>query len=203
MEKRTKQTLPGSIEQPGVPEHAGIVITGNRFLTTQALIKLLREHRIAFHVAANYCREITYKTGTETHTAIGFLNDDGSYEIINPFACILAGKTAIRTIYNGSNEVCVFKDFMDFLSFLSLYPKHPDFPRDYVVLNTLELFETARPFMEHHALIRLFLGLDPAGRKYTALANSISPAYQDESNLYKGYQSLNNWLMNFGRIGSP
>jgi hypothetical protein len=203
MENKTKKTLPSSIQQPGDPEHSGIVITGNRFLTADALVKYLREQRISYHVAANYCREITYKTGTETHTAIGFPNDDGSIEIINPFARILAGQHAIRTIRNGSNEVCVFKDFMDFLSFLSIFPKHPDFPRDYVILNALDLFETARPFMESHALIRLFLGHDPAGRKYTDQASSISPAYQDESSVYKGYRDLNDWLINFGRTSSP
>lgn len=88
---------------------------------------------------------------------------------------------------------------MDFLSFKTVYPNLSGKSFDFVVLNSLALFETARPFMEKHASVRLYLDCDTAGQNCSRHALSLSNKYKDESSLYKGYKDLNDWLMNVGK----
>jgi len=54
--------------------------------------------------------------------------------------------------------------------------------------------------MEKHESIHLYLDQDEAGRENTKLALKRSPNFKDESKLYKGYEDLNDWLVNFGKL---
>jgi hypothetical protein len=53
--------------------------------------------------------------------------------------------------------------------------------------------------MEKHERVSLYLDQDEAGRKCTVLAQKRSLKFQDESQLYKGYKDLNDWMMNIGK----
>jgi len=61
------------------------------------------------------------------------------------------------------------------------------------------MFEKARPFMEMHENIRLYLDRDSTGQNYSQYALGLSNRYRDESHLYAGYKDLNDWLVNFGK----
>jgi len=65
-----------------------------------------------------------------------------------------------------------------------------------VVLNSVSFFERARPFIEQHQSVRLYLDRDAAGQKHIKRALSMSNKYSDESKLYKNYKDLNDWMVN-------
>ena len=88
---------------------------------------------------------------------------------------------------------------MDFLSFKKVYQNTPENRFDFVVLNSVAFFETARPFMEKHNAIRLYLDRDAAGQNCSNYALSLDSKYKDESSLYKNYKDFNDWLMNIGQ----
>jgi len=192
-------TSPGNIIPPQEPEHHSIQVTAVRPLFNATLIRYLQQRRIPLHIADQYCKEVYYAIEDKTYFGIGFKNDSDSFEIRNPYAKITCPPKDITTIARNANSVFVFEGFMDFLSFLTIHPQHPDFPKDYVILNSINQFEKARKFMEDHVFIHLFLDHDSIGRNYTAYACSISSNYQDESKLYKGYKDLNEWHVQFGK----
>ena len=70
---------------------------------------------------------------------------------------------------------------------------------DFVILNSVSFFEKARPFMEEHQDIKLYLDHDSTGQNYSRYALSISNKYKDESILYTQHKDLNDWLLNFGK----
>lgn len=65
-----------------------------------------------------------------------------------------------------------------------------------VVLNSPYFFEKARPYMEQHEAIRLYLDKDAARRNGSQYALSLSDKYKDESYQYTGHKDLNEWVVN-------
>src|SRR5690606_34209222 len=120
-------------------------------------------------------------------------------EIRNPYFKASSSPKDITTIRNNSNQAIVFEGFTDFLSFKAIYKNQPVDTSDFVILNSLSFFEKARPFMEQHEGIRLYLDGDAAGQKCTRHALSLSKKYKDDSCLYQHHKDLNDWVVNFGR----
>ncbi|MCU0352937.1 MAG: toprim domain-containing protein [Cytophagales bacterium] len=166
-----------------------------RELASFSLVRYLENRRIPLHIAELFCKEIDYRIGERNRCGIGFKNDAGGYEIRSPFSKISSSPKGITTVRNGADEVRVFEGFFDFLSALVMDSKTLYGQSDYLVLNSVSLFEKARPFLEQHQSIRLYLDRDAAGQKCTELALSLSGKYRDESLLYAGYKDVNDWLV--------
>ncbi|MCH5684069.1 toprim domain-containing protein [Niabella sp. W65] len=66
----------------------------------------------------------------------------------------------------------VFEGFIDFLSFRTVHQQEPEDRFDFVVLNSVSFFETARTFMEEHKAIRLYLDRDATGQNCSQYALS-------------------------------
>lgn len=64
-----------------------------------------------------------------------------------------------------------------------------------MILNSVSFFEKARPFIENHETIKLYLDRDLTGQNCSRYALTLSDKYHDESNLYKDYKDVNDWLM--------
>ena len=178
-----------------------IKITGEFSLSSFNLIRYLEHRRIAIEVAETYCREVRYELGGKTYYGIGFRNDLGGFEIRNPYFKLGSSPKGITTLQNKAEEVIVFEGFMDFLSFKTMQRNLPEDRYDFVVLNSISLFESARPFMEDHRRILLFLDRDEAGQNCSQYAYSLSGKYEDHSNLYRLHKDFNDWVMNFGKVG--
>ncbi|WP_423147030.1 toprim domain-containing protein [Rubrolithibacter danxiaensis] len=175
-----------------------IKIIGNFTLVSYALLRYLELRRIPVAIADRYCREVRYELNDKTYYGIGFKNDSGGYEIRNPYYKCSSSPKDITTLRNGADEVIVFEGFIDFHSFRSIHRNKPLNRSDFVVLNSLSFFEKARPFMEKHQTIRLYLDHDTAGQNCSRYAESLSEKYNDESGLYKHCKDFNDWMMNFG-----
>jgi hypothetical protein len=149
-------------------------------------------------MAEQFCREVRYELNDKIYYGIGFKNDFGGYEIRNPYFKASSSRKDITTISNAAKEASVFEGFIDFLSFMAIHQKQPKADTDFLILNSVSFFEKARPFMEQHEAVRLYLERDSTGQNYSQYALSLSKKYRDESNLYKNYKDLNEWLMKSG-----
>lgn len=176
-----------------------IKIVGDFHLRSPALLHYLKQRRIPVSIANQYCREVRYNLKGKTYYGIGFKNDQGGFEIRNLYFKAGSSPKGITTFHNDSNETVVFEGFMDFLSFKTLHQNEAENRPDFVVLNSIALFEKARSFMEKHQSIRLYLDRDKAGQNCSQYALSLNKKYKDESGLYQNHKDLNDWLMNFGR----
>lgn len=172
-----------------------IIILGDFPITSPSLLKYLEQRKIPFEIAEQFCREVRYDLNRKTYFGIGFKNNSGGYEIRNPYFKTSSSPKDISTQNNGSEETIVFEGFIDFLSFKATTKNLPEKSQDFVVLNSISFFEKARPFMENHKHIRLYLDRDITGMNCTRRALSLSPKYKDESTLYKNHKDFNDWLM--------
>lgn len=179
-----------------------IYITKVEPLHAFSLIEYLQQRRIPIQLANRYCQELHYTIRGKSYFGIGFRNDSGGYEIRNPYFKGGNSPKDITHISHESETVDVFEGFMDFLSFQVIRRQTEAPLHDAAILNSLALFERARPFMETHKRISLFLDRDSAGMRYSAYAQSLSTRYRDESGLYAGHKDLNEWLADFGHSKS-
>ncbi len=179
-----------------------IKILSDSNLSSNALLNYLKQRRIPFDIASRYCREVHYEINGKVYYGIGFRNDYGGFEIRNPYFKASSFPKGITSFNNGADEVIVFEGFMDFLSLKAIHKNEPEDRFDFVVLNSVSFFEVARPFMEKHKAIRLYLDRDTTGQNCSHRALSLSDKYKDESSLYKNYKDLNDWLSNFGQSQS-
>lgn len=192
-----KPSIQQSITRPELENQ--IKILGDFILSSTALLRYLQQRRIPIDIADRYCREVRYELNGKVYYGIGFKNDLGGFEIRNPYFKASSSPKGITTIDNSAGEVIVFEGFTDFLSFKAIHQQDPEDSFDFVVLNSVSLFETARPFLENHNAIRLYLDRDATGQNCSRYALSLSSKYKDESSLYQNHKDFNDWIVNFGK----
>ncbi len=141
-----------------------------------------------------------YELNGKEYFGIGFKNNSGGYEIRNPYFKASSSSKDLTTFNNAAKEAAVFEGFIDFLSFMAIHQNQQGIISDFVILNSVSFFEKARPFMEEHEAIKLYLDRDATGQNYSRYALSISNKYKDESHLYKEHKDLNEWLVNLGKL---
>lgn len=175
-----------------------IKVLGDFILSSSALLRYLQQRRIPVDIAKRYCREIRYELNEKVYYGIGFRNDSGGFEIRNPYFKASSSPKGITTFDNSADEVIVFEGFTDFLSFKAIHQNEPEDRFNFVMLNSVSFFETARSFMEKHKAVRLYLDRDTTGQNCSRYALSLSSIYKDESSLYQNYKDFNDWVMNIG-----
>ncbi|MCL6219093.1 toprim domain-containing protein [Zunongwangia pacifica] len=180
------------------PEHP-LKILKEVALNSYPLIRYLEQRKIPVEIATRYCQEVHYELNAKNYYGIGFKNDSGGFEIRNPYFKASSTPKDMTTIKNSSKEVAVFEGFTDFLSLRALHKNLPENSQDFVVLNSVSFFERARPFMEEHQVIRLYLDRDATGQNLTQRALSMNTKYIDKSTLYKNHKDLNDWLVGIGK----
>lgn len=195
-----KHTIFSSIISPAnslqvTSSESKISIVEEKPLTCFALLRYLWQRGIPTQIAEPFCRQVHYQIGDKNYYGIGFGNDSGGYEIRNRYQKLSSSPKDITTIQNGADQVQVLEGFMDFLSLLTIRENEPTPATDFVILNSVSLFEKARPFLEQYPSIRLYLDRDTAGQHCTTHALSLGNKYTDESGLYQHYKDVNDWLV--------
>lgn len=175
-----------------------LIITDERPLCAHPLLNYLQERHIPKPIADQFCREVSYVIGGRSYYGIGFKNDAGGYEIRNALFKGSCSPKAITTIVGGSDELHIFEGFFNFLSFKTIYQNDPAGNGDCLILNGAAQFEKARETMSSYEHKRLWLDRDATGIAYTKYALSLKEGYRDESELYRRYNDLNDWLRNRG-----
>lgn len=180
-------------------EESKIKIIKERPLSSFPLFRYLQQRRIPIDLAERFCKEVKYELNGKGYFGIGFKNNSSGYEIRNPYFKASSSPKDITTFDNAAKEAAVFEGFTDFLSFMAIHQNQQQNTADFVILNSVSFFEKARPFMEKHEAIKLYLDRDTTGQSYSQYALSLSNKYKDESHLYKTHKDLNDWLVNFGK----
>lgn len=194
-------------EKKDIKDAAGkIMITDCRVISDPSLRKYLHDRSIPLAIANRFCSEIDFKLYGRKHTAIGFKNDSGGYELRNAYFKGSSSPKDITQIKSLSTEkISVFEGFFDFLSFQTqqLANKNqlrnmPKVQCSFLILNSISFFGRSRELMENHQHIHLYLDRDDIGLKNTTLALSWSEKYFDESIRYKEFKDLNASLIETG-----
>lgn len=171
-----------------------IVVTATRQLSDKRLVHYLNARSISPDLASQFCQEVDFTLYKKQHTAIGFSNGKGGYELRNSYFKGSSSPKTFRFVDNGSQELQVFEGFFDFLSWLSHF-KNDQPASNFLVLNSLSFFQRAKQTMEQHSSVGLWLDRGTAGQVCTTQALKNNPAYADKSNLYKDFDDLNEWLV--------
>ena len=189
-----QQRHPGTLSQKDALEPK-IKIIAAKPLSNLSLCSYLRDRKIRFDVAKNYCEEVLYDLYGKRFFAIGFKNNSGGYELRNAHFKGSSSPKDITLIEHFSlKEVAIFEGFFSFLSYVTLQKKSIPLT-NVLVLNSLSFFEKSRSIMENHGTINLFLDRDQAGISCTQKALQWDKKYIDQSIKYKNHKDLNDYLV--------
>lgn len=191
--KRDNNISPVAGEKENSTE-SKIIITAARQLGNAGLLHYLNKRAIAPDLASRFCQEVDFTLYKKQHTAIGFPNGKGGYELRNSYFKGSSSPKTFRFVDNSSQELQVFEGFFDFLSWFSHF-KNDQLACNFLVLNSLSFFQKAKQTMEQHSSIGLWLDRGTAGQACTMQALKSNSAYTDKSNLYKDFDDLNEWLV--------
>ena len=167
---------------------------------SRALRQYLSQRKISLKIANHFCRQVRYQIAGRQYLALGFKNNSGGYELRNQFSKISSSPKDFTSINNGCDSVSVFEGFFDLMSYAQTASSQAMRSQNYVVLNSISLFENARSFLESHKQIQLYLDNDPPGLALTRRAMSLDPRYQDASSLYQNHKDLNEWLVSTDQL---
>lgn len=185
---------------PDKKVEAQIKILQEKPLASFALFRYLQQRKISLELAQRYCLEVRYELNKKEYFGIGFKNNAGGFEIRNPYFKACSSPKDLTIFNHGYNQAAVFEGFIDFLSYLTIAQSQPPRQQDFVVLNSLSLFEKARPFLEEHQAIQLYLDRDAAGQNFSRYALSLDKKYEDRSKLYRYHKDLNDWIVNKEKV---
>ena len=183
---------------PHLPE-SRLQITAVQPINSLGLLLYLKDRRIDFSIATRYCKQVVFEIDSKPMKALGFINDNGGFELRNTTFKGSSSPKAPTTFKTGAGDLNVFEGFFDFLSFQMMNSNPGQASADSLILNSTAFFEKSRPFMENYASVKLFLDRDPTGEKYTRQALDWGSKYEDHSLIYKGHTHLNDWIKSMGK----
>jgi hypothetical protein len=182
-----------------------IKILDVRSLQSPTLLDYVKSRSIDMELAKRYCKEVDFNLYNRTHTAIGFNNDNGGFELRNSYFKGGSSPKFTTLICRDAsyNKLVVFEGFFNFLSHLTAQQVHhkqeqqlPESQPAYLILNSLSFFEMSKSLMERHQVVKLYLDRDKTGMQFTQKALNRSAKYQDCSSVYNGFKDYNDLLMN-------
>jgi len=172
-----------------------IVIVDVRTLENKSLLHYLENRSIPEELAKEHCKEIDFSLKGRKHTAIGFQNISGGYELRNENFKGSSSPKDITFIDNQAKSVVVFEGFFDYLSYKMMNQKPANLQTNSLILNSLSFFTKSLQLMEKHERVDLYLDRDTGGIKFTREAlQRDSTKYIDQSFLYEQKKDLNEWL---------
>ena len=178
-------------------DQSSIKIKSEKPITNSFLLSYLSSRNIPVELAQTHLKEVHYELPGKSYYALGFKNDSGGYELRNKYFKGSSSPKDVTTIISGNNEkeVSVFEGFFSFLSYLSLQEKQSLPLTNFLVLNSLSLFNKNIELIKKYETINLYLDNDLAGGQATAMAMKESRKCTDERRLYRGHKDLNEWLI--------
>ena len=177
-----------------------IQIIAIKSLRSTALLRYLESRKISIRLADEFCKEISYQLKDKRYYAIGFKNLSGGYELRNSYFKGSSSPKNYSLVQRQQSDVLtVFEGFFDFLSFLTLIDQSGlDIQSDFLILNSLSLFEKGRRVFDRYRQVDLYLDNDAAGDRYTFYACSLGEHIHDSRQLYKNHKDLNDFLCHSG-----
>jgi len=181
-----------------------IVVLGHRPLADLSLLCYLENRSIPVEIARRFCREVDFLLYGKQHTAIGFPNRSGGFELRNSYFKGSSSPKDITLIDNRTKELTVFEGFFNFLSFQTVNRNLKGKISSSLVLNSLAFFEKSRPMMEKYQQVFLLLDQDKSGMTATQKALEWDAGkYLDRSDFYRHKKDLNEWLITHTQSQKP
>jgi DNA primase len=184
-------------------------------LKHRALLNYLDARGIPHRLAKLYLREVwLYNKEKKKHVfALGFRNENGGYELRNPYLKISIKKkgiTFVRGEQPKPDAIHLFEGFMDFLSALASQSRLR-FTEDAIIFNSLSLMEEATPLIHNYGYRTAYTWMDndAAGERAT---QSLAEFFKAEDRLthkpmndsYATHKDVNAWRMhNLAQERSP
>ncbi len=159
------------------------------------LVQYLEERKLPLEIVKRYCKEIHYKLNQKPYYAIAFPNNKNGYEIRNKYFKMCLIKKDISLIKNNQNQLKIFESWSDFISYLFLFPKD-EFLYDLLILNSIALLRKNIELINKYESIQTYFDHDEAGKSATNfLETELTTKVKDDSNFYKNYKDLNEFLI--------
>ncbi|MDM1552392.1 toprim domain-containing protein [Empedobacter falsenii] len=163
------------------------------------LIQYLEERKLPLEIVKRYCKEIHYKLNDKKYYAIAFPNDQNGFEIRNKYIKMCLVKKDISLIKKNQTQLKIFESWSDFISYLFLFPKQNK--SDFLILNSIALLRKNIELINKYESIQTYFDHDDAGISTTKfLETKLSTKVKDDSNFYKNYKDLNEFLINNFKI---
>jgi hypothetical protein len=173
-----------------------IVVLEHRPLADLSLLDYLKSRSIPKEIAGRFCREVYFLLYGKQHTAIGFPNRSGGFELRNSYFKGSSSPKDVTLIDNRTKELAVFEGFFNFLSFRTVNRNLKGQISSSLVLNSLAFFGKRRPLMEQYQQVFLLLDRDKSGMTATQKALEWDAGkYFDRSDFYRHKKDLNEWLV--------
>ncbi|PTX44498.1 CHC2-type zinc finger protein [Christiangramia gaetbulicola] len=164
-------------------------------LQNRALLNYLKSRGISQTIAKTYCFEVYFKCQGKNYFAIAFRNNSGGTELRNKYFKGCKGAKDITTINNNSHTVKIFEGFIDFLTYQDYFSFNSN-ASDFIICNSTALVRKATPLLKNYNSIEIFFDNDDAGRRGFNFLKSCRTNVIDNSQKYKDFKDLNEFIMN-------
>jgi len=96
--------------------------------------------------------------------------------------------------------VAVSDDFFHFLTFPAIQQNQKQSLTNFLILNTLHLFERSLLLSQKYKQVQLYLRHNDGSKKHIHCTSKRPVRFIIQSILYKDYEGLHNWLLHFGSL---
>ncbi len=168
------------------------------------LINYLTTRGIPLYIAQKYLKELhVYNKETgKKFFALGLQNEEGGYELRNPFFKGCLAPKAISFI-RGKNyppqSISIFEGFMDYLSIVSQLKNKP-LSGDAIILNSLSCLRQIYPYLKGYGYKTAYTWMDndPSGETATlALGDFLKTqegiTHKPMNKVYAPFKDVNEW----------
>lgn len=169
-----------------------------------ALIRYLESRNISLEIAKAHLKEVVIDniiTG-KSFFALGFKNEDGGYELRNPF---FKGSTSPKTVtfirgaVRPAKRIHLFEGFMDYLSVVSRLG-YSYLSGDSIILNSVNALPKAYPYIKGYGYQTVYSWLDndKAGNNAVRLLSEFIQTqkemrYVRMNKMYAPHKDVNEW----------
>lgn len=173
-----------------------LIINEVKILSHPLLLKYLDKRKIPLKIAQKYCREVHYLWSGRSYFSIGLKNESDGWELRNSLYKNGTSPKDISLISNGHlKKLAIVEGMFDLLS-LEVYLEKAIGEYSIIVLNSIAFAKRADTITQQYDEVHLFLDRDEAGKRTTENMMSNHPNAIDMSELYEGFQDLNDWIVN-------
>lgn len=206
----TAPAIPVQHHEPDLNEGPTLVLRGRGQIKHSVLVDYLKERGINPKIAGQYLEQLRiFNNNTRKNFfALGFRNEDGGYELRNPyFKGCMKPKTIrfIRGLEPKPNTIHLFEGMMDYLSVLTQRGGEP-LDGDVIVLNSVAMLKDAAAYIRKYGytLACTWMDNDTAGN---SAADELDSFFKTEPGLkhqrmngqYQDFKDVNAWHMH--RLG--
>ncbi|AUD02155.1 toprim domain-containing protein [Spirosoma pollinicola] len=192
--------------EPTEPEEPGLILKKAKPLQHLGLIHYLEKRGIPLELARQHSKEVHVKNqrSGKSFFALGFDNEEGGYELRNPFFKGSLGPKTISFIRGKEpkpDSIHLFEGYFDYLSAIARL-QGEGFKGDTIVLNSVSNLKQIAPYIQGYGyrIAYSWFDNDKAGDTATAsLADFLTTqndlTHQRMNRLYAPHKDVNAWHM--------